>query len=321
MTDAVDPSPPSMGFRCLSGHPAMSAGLTCSVCGQPTVVVYTEAAPDSTAPIGSSTPASADFAAPTASGPAGSTTATPTTATPAPANPATPTSGVAITALIMSVLWLGGLGSIVGIVLGISARRAIRRSNGTVQGGGLAMAGVIVGICGIVVAAILWPTLIKDGINTNKAVNQVNNALTPHTVTLSLGQSAQMAANDPNGLSSIQVTAFTNPEPSPDLLIQPGPGKQFALIALTICAGPNGSQAGPNKIGFTVSVPGNSPLEPSFINVVNPGALYITSLAPGTCSSGYLTFTINTGSTPTAFQYQSDLNHIYKWTLPSTSAA
>jgi hypothetical protein len=149
----------------------------------------------------------------------------------------------------------------------------------------------------------------------------VENALNAHTVTVSLGQSVKMAADDPDGLSSITLSAFTNPEPPPNLLVQPGSGQQFALAALTICAGPDGSESGPNKVGFTLSLPGNSGVEPSFINVQNPGALYISHLAANTCTTGYLTFTINTGAVPTAFQYQSDLSHIYVWKLPASSSA
>lgn len=56
------------------------------------------------------------------------------------------TEGLAVVSLILSVLWIFGLGSIAGIVTGVVARRRIRRSHGTKTGNGLAVAGIVVGI-------------------------------------------------------------------------------------------------------------------------------------------------------------------------------
>lgn len=56
------------------------------------------------------------------------------------------TEGLAVVSLILSVLWIFGLGSIAGIVTGVVARRRIRRSHGTKTGNGLAIAGIVVGI-------------------------------------------------------------------------------------------------------------------------------------------------------------------------------
>jgi hypothetical protein len=75
---------------------------------------------------------------------------------------------MAIAALVLGVLSpLGALfdgvpGVILGslaVVLGLMSRRRIKRSGGTLQGGGLALAGWIVGLCGIalgVVFAVLF---------------------------------------------------------------------------------------------------------------------------------------------------------------------
>jgi VIT1/CCC1 family predicted Fe2+/Mn2+ transporter len=50
----------------------------------------------------------------------------------------------AIWSLVLSILWLGGLGSAAGIMLGISARRRIA---GTGEpGAGLAAAGIVAGV-------------------------------------------------------------------------------------------------------------------------------------------------------------------------------
>jgi hypothetical protein len=87
---------------------------------------------------------------------------------PASASSATPTAlrtdGMAIAALVVGVIApLGALfdgipGVIMGsiaVFLGLSSRRRIKRSGGTLQGGGLALAGWIVGLCAIVLGLLV----------------------------------------------------------------------------------------------------------------------------------------------------------------------
>ena len=68
------------------------------------------------------------------------------------------TSGKAIAALILAILGIIGvlplIGSILGIVLGNSAKAEIRASGGMQEGEGLAQAGVVVGWIGIVLGVL-----------------------------------------------------------------------------------------------------------------------------------------------------------------------
>jgi len=67
-----------------------------------------------------------------------------------------PASGLAIGSLVSSILGLTFVplaGSIVGLVLGYMARKAIQESAGTVGGDGLAKAGVIIGWVGVGLSA------------------------------------------------------------------------------------------------------------------------------------------------------------------------
>ena len=61
------------------------------------------------------------------------------------------TSGLAIASLVTSILlfWFYGIGSILGIIFGHIARAEIKKSNGTLTGDGLALAGMIIGYIGI----------------------------------------------------------------------------------------------------------------------------------------------------------------------------
>jgi hypothetical protein len=60
----------------------------------------------------------------------------------------------AIWSLILSILWLGGLGSLAGIMLGFSARRRIAETGQ--RGAGLATAGIVVGAVTLVFAIAYW---------------------------------------------------------------------------------------------------------------------------------------------------------------------
>lgn len=75
--------------------------------------------------------------------------------------PSRPTSPLAIVSLIAGLLgWtlVPVLGALVAIVTGHMARGEIRRSNGAMDGDGLAIAGLVLGylsIAGVVIAVIL----------------------------------------------------------------------------------------------------------------------------------------------------------------------
>jgi hypothetical protein len=58
-------------------------------------------------------------------------------------------NGMAVASLVLSILWLGGLGSILAVIFGMSARKQINRSQGHEGGEGMAIAGLIVGVLGL----------------------------------------------------------------------------------------------------------------------------------------------------------------------------
>ena len=70
---------------------------------------------------------------------------------------ATPkTNGLAIASLVCSFFfWLYGIGAVLAIVFGFIARSQIKRSAGMQRGGGMALAGIIIGFAGIVIGVVL----------------------------------------------------------------------------------------------------------------------------------------------------------------------
>ncbi len=61
---------------------------------------------------------------------------------------------MAVWSLILSIIWLGGLGSLAGIALGITARRRIPATGE--RGAGLAVAGIAIGVLTLLFAIAYW---------------------------------------------------------------------------------------------------------------------------------------------------------------------
>jgi hypothetical protein len=64
-----------------------------------------------------------------------------------------------VASLVLGLLWIAGLGSLLAVIFGGVAKRQIRESNGRQGGLGMATAGIVLGIVGLV-GAVLWFALI-----------------------------------------------------------------------------------------------------------------------------------------------------------------
>lgn len=67
-------------------------------------------------------------------------------------------NGFAIASLVLGIVWVFGIGSILAVIFGFVGRSQIRRSGGRQTGGGLAIAGVVLGLIGVA-GLILWIVL------------------------------------------------------------------------------------------------------------------------------------------------------------------
>lgn len=71
---------------------------------------------------------------------------------PSGGEPPVRTNGLAVASLVCSFFfWVYGVPAVLAVVFGFVARAQIRRANGTQTGGGLALAGIIVGFVGLAV--------------------------------------------------------------------------------------------------------------------------------------------------------------------------
>jgi hypothetical protein len=69
--------------------------------------------------------------------------------------PLADTNLLAIASLVLGITWLYWIGSILAVVAGHTALRQIGQANGRQQGGGMAVAGIVLGWTGVVVLAVV----------------------------------------------------------------------------------------------------------------------------------------------------------------------
>jgi hypothetical protein len=66
------------------------------------------------------------------------------------------TNGLAVASLVLGIVWLWWLGSLLAIIFGVVALRQIEQSGGTLEGRGLAIAGVVLGWAGFAGGFLLF---------------------------------------------------------------------------------------------------------------------------------------------------------------------
>lgn len=85
------------------------------------------------------------------------------------------TNGFSIASLVLGIVWVFGIGSILAVIFGFVARKQIRESGGRQDGGGMALAGIILGFVGIA-GLILWiVAIVVVANNINNCLNQFPN--------------------------------------------------------------------------------------------------------------------------------------------------
>lgn len=220
------------------------------------------------------------------------------------------TSGLAIASFVLSLLWFGGLGSLLAVIFGVRSRRAIRDSGGALSGAGLAVAGLVLGATGLVGGIIVWVSVAEIGSN---AANVVHRALTPRT--LALGQTAAVSDTTPGGIDLVTVFSVTYPVTSQDPLDPtPEAAKQFAAADVEMCAGPGGSQNGPNPLEFSLVFASGDRVPATLGDIREPAVADVHALRPGQCVRGFVPFEIVQGTHPSTIEY--GLINAFQWTLP-----
>jgi len=73
------------------------------------------------------------------------------------------TNGMAVASMVLGIVWIYWIGSILALIFGYLARKQIDASDGTQQGRGMAIAGIVLGWVGVgtLVITIVWVTIIS----------------------------------------------------------------------------------------------------------------------------------------------------------------
>lgn len=226
--------------------------------------------------------------------------------------PSRRTNGLAIASFVLSLAWLGGLGSVLAVIFGATASRDIARSQGTQSGNGLAVAGLVIGILGLLGSAVFWFGLVVLGAGVHQGLHQ---ALTPHTVSVQAGQAVTLSPAD-GGIKEVTVFSVVHPIPAPSAFTTPDPGNEFAVADIQLCAGQDGSPRGMEVLPFQLVLAGGTEVSVSFHDAKVPALTHLGAIGANACARGFLTFVIPTGATPAKVTYYApELSRTYEWNL------
>lgn len=222
--------------------------------------------------------------------------------------PTPTTSGLAIASLILSILWIGGLGSLLAVIFGAVALSRINRSDGWVRGRGLAGTGLGIGVLGLLGTFALVAFLIGF-------VSAFSGS------TLRLGQTATLASPAADGIQRVTVERFTESAPVTTPFsgapATPPPGKTFATIIARVCTGASASQTGPDVILFQLAFSKGATAGPAAVSGPNSLA-QVRSLAARTCVTGSITYEIVSGTRPVSVEWGPfSVGSSYRWTIPA----
>ena len=213
-----------------------------------------------------------------------------------PGLPSAKYSGLAIASLVLSIVWLGGIGAILAVIFAIIALRQIAASHGRLRGKGLSIAGLIIGIIGIIGAGITWSVVAWVGANA-------------HHVTVPEGQTVKVSDSFSLGVSTMQISDVRPVEQTS------GPNSGHYVVAnVRICAGNSGSKTGVLDGLFFLNTAGGNSISGSTTTQQTPD-IGSVSVPANSCRSGHVTFKVSSGVNPTSIDYHGFLPSTYTWTI------
>jgi hypothetical protein len=205
-------------------------------------------------------------------------------------------SGLAIASLVLSIVWLGGIGAILAVIFAIVALRQVAASNGRLRGKGLSIAGLIVGIVGILGAALTWTVVALIGTNA-------------HHVTVSVGRTVNVSDSFSLGISTMQIRSVHRVDQSSG----PSAGN-FVVANVRICAGNSGSSTGVFDQLFFLNTGNGNSISGSNSTQQSPD-IGGQSVPSNSCISGNVTFKVGSGTNPTSIDYHGFLPSTYTWNV------
>jgi Domain of unknown function (DUF4190) len=216
-----------------------------------------------------------------------------------PGLPSAKYSGLAIASLVLSIIWLGGIGAILAVIFAIIALRQIAAANGRIRGKGLSIAGLVIGIIGIIGAALTWTVV---GLVATNA----------HHVTVPVGRTVNVSDSFSLGISTMQIRSVQRV----DLASGSTPG-HYVVANVRICAGNSGSKTGVFDGLFFLNTGNGNSVSGSTSTQQTPD-IGSESVPSNTCRSGNVTFKVGSATTTAqSIDYHGFLPSTYTWTIGS----
>ncbi len=217
------------------------------------------------------------------------------------------TSGLAITSLILSIVWIGGLGSIAAVILAIVALRRIRAAGGRIGGRGLSIAGLIIGIVGILGAILVWSLVAFVGSTSQNS-------------TVPVGQTINVSKSFSLGISTMTVNSVSTFDGrlSKASSAQLPLGDKFVVANVQVCAGPSGSKTGVFNSLFWLTL-SDGQHATGLTSIDRSPNLDGRSISANSCRQGYVTFEVISSVHVNSISYHGFPLSTFTWTLPASS--
>jgi hypothetical protein len=140
------------------------------------------------------------------------------------------TNGLAIASLVLGIVWVFGVGSILAVIFGFVSRKQIRESGGRQGGGGMAIAGIVLGFVGVA-SFILWIVLvIAVTTSLNNCFDHVQTNVNSSTCVSNTGTGNSGAPFNSGSTGSLG-NGTSSPAPVPSSMGQRGATGSFANSA------------------------------------------------------------------------------------------
>lgn len=231
------------------------------------------------------------------------------------------TSGLAVASLVLSILWLFGVGSILAIIFSVGARRDIRQSRGRVTGDGLAIAGLVIGIVSLVMTVFFFSTFFvaDHALHQLQFPSVITQTTQPLTI-LRMGESGPPQASLGGGRITVYSLQVGVKSEDPTM-----PGSNFAVINLKECAGPNGTRQPAQGVSINalqLETPNGEVSTqiryPHFVRRPNFPYVGNVNLKPNQCVRGLVGYSMS-GTSVLAVAWNGGTNDDYQWALSGAS--
>ncbi|MGA8371148.1 MAG: DUF4190 domain-containing protein [Acidimicrobiales bacterium] len=207
-------------------------------------------------------------------------------------------SGLAIASLVLSIVWLGGIGAILAVIFAIMALNRVSASHGMLRGRGLSIAGLIIGIVGIVGAALTWSLVAWIGTNA-------------HHVTVPVGRTVNVSDSFSLGVSTMQIQSVHRVNQ-----VSGSTSSSYVVANLRVCAGNSGSKTGVFDQAFSLNTGDGNSVSGSN-SAQQSSDIGSQSIPSNSCITGTVTFAVGSGTNPTSIDYHGFLPSTYTWDIPN----